>query len=276
MTTSVPVVRAGLLLAAVCVVQPFSAAEVRVVQPFRAAEVRIVQPFRAAVVAADPALKTTSATQPRTQRVSLRTGDGVTIAATWYDPSARPAPGVILLHMLGRSRREWEGVAARLAAEGIGALTIDLRGHGESSGDAAGDFTTMLKDVAAARHHLAARPEVAHSRIGIAGGSLGANLAVLSAADDTAVASTALLSPSLDYRGLRIDSAIRKYGGRPVLIVVSDDDAYAMRTSKELQKAGGGVREILVLNAAGHGTNMLARSPDLARSLVEWFKRTLQ
>ena len=73
----------------------------------------------------------------------------------------------------------------------------------------------MVNDVKAARRHLAARPEVNHSRIGIAGASIGANLAVLAAVDDPTVTSLALLSPTLDYRGLRIEAALRKYGKRP-------------------------------------------------------------
>ena len=215
--------------------------------------------------------------EARDQRVSFRTSDGVTIAATWYEPSVRPAPAVILVHMLGRSRRDWDSLAPRLAGSGIGALALDLRGHGESSGTAPGeDHSAMVRDIEAARRHLATRSDVQHSRIGLAGASLGANLAALEAAADSNVASLALLSASLDYRGLRIEAAVRKYGSRPILLVVSDEDGYARRTAEDLKKAGGGIREVLMLSAAGHGTNMLGRSPDLAPALVAWFQRTLQ
>ncbi|HVJ27934.1 MAG TPA: alpha/beta fold hydrolase [Vicinamibacterales bacterium] len=215
--------------------------------------------------------------EARDQRVSFRTSDGVTIAATWYEPSVRPAPAVILVHMLGRSRRDWDSLASRLADSGIGALALDLRGHGESSGTAPGeDHSAMVRDIEAARRHLATRSDVQHSRIGLAGASLGANLAALEAAADANVASLALLSASLDYRGLRIEAAVRKYGSRPILLVVSDEDGYARRTAEDLKKAGGGIREVLTLSAAGHGTNMLGRSPDLAPALVAWFQRTLQ
>jgi hypothetical protein len=44
---------------------------------------------------------------------------------------------------------------------------------------------------------------------------------------------------------------------------------------RDLQKAGGGVRETLLLSHAGHGTTMLESDPDLGRRLVEWFRRTL-
>ena len=211
----------------------------------------------------------------RPQRVTFRTDDGVALAATWHEPSRRPAPAVVLVHMLQRSRRDWEALGSRLAADGIGALAIDLRGHGESpaAGDPAAGYAAMVQDVRAARRFLAQRGDVLPGSIGVAGASLGANLAAL-AAGDGGFASMALLSPSLDYRGLRIEAAVRKYT-RPLLLVASDDDPYARRSVTDLQKTGAG-REVLSLVGAGHGTNMLSRSYELADVLVEFFRRTLQ
>jgi dienelactone hydrolase len=212
-------------------------------------------------------------------RVTIRTEDGVSLAATWHEPSVRPAPAVILVHMLHKSRRDWDPVAERFAAEGIGALTIDLRGHGDSGGAMEGgdtpNYSALLRDLSAARRYLASRSEVQQSRVGIAGASIGANLAALEASGNATIASLALLSPSLDYRGLRIEAALRKYGGRPALLVSSDDDPYATRSVHDLQKAGGGTREVVVLSHAGHGTVMLGRDQDLGRMLVDWFRRTL-
>jgi len=175
------------------------------------------------------------------QQVSFKTDDGVTVAATWHEPPARPAPAVIYVHMLQRSQADWEGFAAQAAAEGIGGLTIDLRGHGDTPGSNQ-DFSGMVKDVRAARQFLSARGDVTPGRIAIAGASIGATLAAQAAADDASVASLALLSPSLDYRGLRLDAAVKKFGARPVLLVASDDDGYAIRSVRDLEKAGGGIR----------------------------------
>jgi dienelactone hydrolase len=210
---------------------------------------------------------------PFSQRVQLRTDDGVTLAATWYEPSSRPAPAVVLVHMLGRNRRDWDALASRLASEGIGALALDLRGHGESQG-LPSDLAAMVQDVRTARRFVSTRPD-AGGRIGILGASLGATLAVIEAVDDQAVASVALLSPSLDYRGLRVDAAARKYGTRPMLLVASDDDGYAARSARDLKKGAETRREILVLPHAGHGTRMLTENPDLVQALVDWFRRTL-
>jgi hypothetical protein len=68
---------------------------------------------------------------------------------------------------------------------------------------------------------------------------------------------------------------MRKYGGRPALLVSIDDDPYATRSVHDLKKAGGGIREGILLSRAGHGTVMLGRDQDFARTLVDWFRRTL-
>jgi dienelactone hydrolase len=210
--------------------------------------------------------------------VSFRTDDGVTIAATLYLP-ARPGPGIILVHALSRTREDWSAVAARLADAGFVALAIDLRGHGASGplpeGTDLADLTKMMADVRAARAFLASRREAVPGRVGIAGASIGANLAVLLAAGDPTVRSLALLSPGIDYRGLRPEAAMKKYGERPALLVASQEDNYAANSARKLAISGAGIRDLRILNGAGHGTTMMARQPDLAVSLVDWFRRTL-
>jgi dienelactone hydrolase len=208
------------------------------------------------------------------QRITFPTDDGLTLSATWYEPPAPPAPAVIFVHMLQKSRADWDSIAVQLAADGIGALAFDLRGHGESPGSPQ-DYAGMVQDVRAARRFVSSRPDVTPGRIGIAGASIGASLAALAASDDPTVVSLALLSPALDYRGLRLEPALRKFGARRALLVASDDDGYAARTVRALQKAGGGGREVLLLPRAGHGTAMLAAAPDLGRRLLEWFRQTL-
>ena len=241
-----------------------------------------VSTVRGVLAVAAIIILTTVAPQTANSRtVSIRTDDGVTLAGTFYEASRRPAPAVILLHMLTRSREDWDAVASRLADAGFHVLAIDFRGHGGSSGGppaAAGgpDVTRLVLDVQAARAFLVARTDlVIPSAVGIAGASLGANVAILEGAGDPAVRSLALLSPGLDYRSLKTDAALRKYGGRPAMLLAGSNDPYAVRSVKELAAGGGGVREIRIIENAGHGTMMLRSDQDLGRTLVDWFQRTL-
>lgn len=129
--------------------------------------------------------------------------------------------------------------------------------------------------MSAALRYLDEHPEVSAGRLGVAGASLGANVGVTVAAGRENVVSLALLSPSLDYRGLRIEAAMRRYGPRPALLVSSIEDAYASRSVRSLAEIGPGTREIVSLDYAGHGAVMLVRRPDLVDTLVDWFSRTL-
>ncbi len=213
-----------------------------------------------------------------TQDVSFRTDDGVTIAGTLFLPG-KPGPGIMLLHALSRTREDWHTTANRLADAGFVVLTFDLRGHGASGPLPAGtdlsDLTRMTADVRAARAFLASRKEVAPNRIGIAGASIGANLAILLAANDPTVRSLVLLSPGIDYRGLRPEAALKKYGDRPAMLVASQEDNYSATSARQLAASGPGIRDLRLLNGAGHGPNILVHQPDLVAAVVDWFRRTL-
>jgi alpha-beta hydrolase superfamily lysophospholipase len=208
--------------------------------------------------------------------IVLRAADGATLAASLYESGQPGGPGVVLVHMLRRTHADWNTLADSLQQAGITVVALDLRGHGNSSGhlDPDGDLGGLVQDVQAAVGLLAARSDVGRGRIGIAGASLGASLAALAAAADPSVRSIALLSPSLDYRGLRCEAALKKYAPRPALLVAASDDPYAMRSMRQLTEAGP-ANEALTLEGAGHGTVMLTRDPDLVGRLVEWFRKTL-
>ena len=68
---------------------------------------------------------------------------------------------------------------------------------------------------------------------------------------------------------------MRQYGARPALLAASLKDPYAARSARTLAHEPPGLRELRWSDEAAHGTELLARDPDLGRALVEWFQRTL-
>ncbi|MBI2188154.1 MAG: hypothetical protein HYU37_13715 [Acidobacteria bacterium] len=206
--------------------------------------------------------------------VTLRAADGRTVGGLMFDARERPAPAVVLVPMLGRPKDDWQMVAERLVEANIGALAIDLPGASLPA-DAA-ELQRWHEPISAAVAYLAARPtEVQSDAIGVAGASLGANLAVLAAAADPAVRSLALISPTLDYRGVRIELSMEQYGPRPALLMASVHDPYAARSVRVLAQEAAGTRDVRWSDVPAHGTILLAREADLVRQLVEWFQRTL-
>jgi dienelactone hydrolase len=220
--------------------------------------------FGPAVVATLLVLTADAAAQ---RRVTFRAEDGATLSGAYYEPSRRPASGIVLLPMLRRSHADWDAAASQLSDAGFAVLALDYR-----NGDELGAYAL---DVRAAKAFLRERSEVTPGSLGIAGASIGANLAVLDAADDPGVLSIALLSPGLDYKGLRTEAAMKKYGGRPALLAGSTKDPYAARSIRHLTTIGSGLREVRLTDAVAHGTTLLAREGDLLSALVDWFKRTL-
>ena len=207
--------------------------------------------------------------------VSFRASDGRTLTGLLMEADVRPAPAVVLVPMLGRPREDWQQVAQRLADAQISALAIELPGAAVPPGPQA--LAGWSEDIRAAVAFLATRPaDVRAGSIGVAGASLGANLAALAAAADPSVRAIALVSPSLDYRGVRIEEPMRVYGARPALLMASLQDPYAARSIRELSHEAPGPRELRWSSVPAHGSVLLQRDGDLIGSLVEWFQRTLQ
>jgi pimeloyl-ACP methyl ester carboxylesterase len=81
-------------------------------------------------------------------------GEGSGGHASRPDLDASPDPGhspFLLVHGLASNARTWDGVAARLAAQGHPVVAIDQRGHGLSDKPDDGyDYATVTGDLAAA------------------------------------------------------------------------------------------------------------------------------
>lgn len=93
------------------------------------------------------------------------------LAADIFDGGGAP---VLLLHGGGQTRRAWDQTARLLAAAGRRAITVDLRGHGESGWVESGDyrFSTYAADVAALVRDVADRYHAAPTIVGASLGGL--------------------------------------------------------------------------------------------------------
>ena len=92
--------------------------------------------------------------------------DGVRIAADRLgDPLA---PAVVFLHGGGQTRRSWGRAAVAVAERGWQAVTVDLRGHGESDWSEDGDYrvTTFAGDVLEVLRQLPPRPVLVGASLG--------------------------------------------------------------------------------------------------------------
>lgn len=216
----------------------------------------------AAVLIAQPALA---------DDVQLRTADGLQLHGI-HEPVAGATRGVLLVHGEGRTANDWKFLQGKLEHNGFSSLAIDLRGHGGSqvpAGDAQSDeaFQAMTADVTAG---LAFLREHGASELMIVGADLGANLALGAGSDVPEVRNAVLLSPGLKIHGLRADAALKAWGDRPVLMVVSNDDPYAAKSALLLEAQARGPKHLEIYAAAGKGATMLNREPACEGLVMSW------
>ena len=215
------------------------------------------------------------------QDIRLTTTDGIEIAGT-YVPGSLPF-GVVLLHARPTTKESWEGFARLLNEAGFHTLAIDFRGHGESGGthyeEMADDETqkSIFDVMAAADFLLKKDPQMA---IGLAGASIGANLALQYGAANPAQF-LLLLSVGLNYRGIETGRmAVAVPEDLPVKFVTALDDnrvpGNSTQTETLYNACASKNKTIQVFREGGHGTEIIARNPDFAKKLVEWIKESCE
>jgi len=111
---------------------------------------------------------------PEKRAIDFQVSDDVTLRGdAWGPRSARPA---LLLHGGGQTRHSWSGAAASIAARGWQAISLDLRGHGDSdwSPDGLYGFERFTADTLAVARSLPQPPVVVGASLGGVAGLLAA------------------------------------------------------------------------------------------------------
>jgi dienelactone hydrolase len=220
------------------------------------------------------------AAAPTSSEMSLSTPDGFTLKGTLTLPEGKgKAPVVILAHQFRSDREAWAPLVAQLTARGIGALALDLRGHGAStlkdgsdvrvsedfkaSAQAVG-FDRIPADLAQAATWLRAQPGVDGQRLGLAGASVGALSALMAGPDVHPVAILALSPAGTSAFGEgaadRLQARVRQ-GQATVLVLAAEGDKGAAENA-QLLKGLPGV-SVQFSEGDAHGTAFLPARADL-------------
>lgn len=215
--------------------------------------------------------------------VTLKTTDKVSLAATYHAAAEKTPVAIVLMPMLGDSRKSWEPFAIKAARAGISVLLLDPRGHGESAnpyGQAPERWSRQRwlevdEDPAAAVAWLEGRGYPA-SYIFLGGASIGGSLALRRAASDPRLGGAALLSPGDNPKRVPASSFIAAYGRRPLFIASAADDPDFDAVAERLSSAAAGPVKRLRLERGGHGTEILAdpaSGPALETAMISWLTR---
>lgn len=213
---------------------------------------------------------------PYLQEIVIPMADELPIVGTLKgDNSNGPQPGILLLHMLGGTRNDWEttGFADVLNQNGYATLAIDMRGHGESISSV--DWALAEQDLIAVWDWFMSQPGINPDTSGIVGSSIGSNLALRTAANQSSVQASVLLSPGLNYRDVTTDDVMPNMD-RPVLIVTMADDTYAAESSEALQGLNPDISQLVIEPGNAHGTRMFGAYAGLEAVIIEFLDANLK
>lgn len=216
------------------------------------------------------------------KRISLKTSDGKSISADYYQiVGKRDAPAVILAHMMPSTKESWREFAKKLNEAGFQAMAIDFRGHGESEGGPEGflDFSDSehqesIKDIESAAEFFLVR-EVPFGKMAFVGASIGANLSLQFQSKHPEVKASVLLSPGLNYRGIETEQMAKKLKKSQSAFFAAggDNDEYSTETARKLcETAVSENKEIKILKNAGHGTMIFKNNPSLMDEIANWLR----
>lgn len=209
--------------------------------------------------------QSTNLNEQAPEKISIENSEGVKLVGELYRPT-QSKKGVILFHMLGGSKKDWGGLIDQLVENNLTVLAADLRGHGESAGRDS-DYQLMREDVIKWISFLNNR--TGDQEVFLIGASIGANLAVEAAQNDSGVKKIVLLSPGLDYRGINIEEAIAQIK-IPTLAIASKEDQYSFSSTGTLKEKNNAI-ETVELENAGHGTSMLSAS--IVEKISDWLAK---
>ena len=215
------------------------------------------------------------------QSVSLSTQDGWALAAL-YLPADSGKKTVVLLHDLGKNKEEFSTFKSDLAREGFGYLAVDLRGHGQSTGQGLAytfakegvdnQYNKMTRDVDAAVSFLRKKGVSAEDTV-VLGAGLGANVAAKSMSFSPDVSALALISPTTNHRDVLSIPAMRLYKGDVLIAAGAADkksflEASVIRNVAFLSAGEGKVTFLTAYDLTSH--DMLDKY--LHPAVIQWLK----
>ena len=219
---------------------------------------------------------------PTPKKHLFLTNDNVGLVGDIYTPNDQNRhPAVVLAHMLGRTRADYQSLLEPLTNAGFVVVNLDLRGHGSSVNSGAKhldfnnfteqDWAQLPKDVLYVLKELKGVRGVDSSKLSLVGASIGANAVIIAAAQNADVQAVVALSPGLKFHSLQPAGALASYH-KPLLLVAAADDKYSYTTVTQLHSQDSTSQTVLY-PTGGHGTKMLISHPDLNAQIATWLSK---
>ncbi len=242
--------------------------------------------------------------------VTFSSTDGIKTNG-FFIPGAKNRPTVIVLHGYGANKSDVLNFAEILHHHRYNVLVFDFRGHGQTKGQCTLGYNET-RDLAGAVNYLMTREDIDQNKIGVLGCSMGANTAIIGAANDqrikAVVADSGFASfagtvtrfaklfyklpkypfvpPAIWFAQLRAGfnagkadatKYIGKISPRPVFIIGGyRDQRIPLENQKELFKAAGEPKQLWLAPEADHLEARSLWPREYEKRVVSFFDKYLK
>lgn len=222
--------------------------------------------------------------------IMVQTKDAHIIKATltYNQSSKQKYPTVLLLHSLGYTSKNWGNLISYLNKAGYAVIAMDLRGHGKSVYDsklhehswvyfkpkAYQRFPSDVVDILNQAQKTSKKVSV--NNYAIIGADIGANTAILAARQfKYKPKAMALISPSINFKGLYVPIKLTEIGTVPVLAMACTQDRYSMGQERTIARFAQGAFFVKNYPKGGMGMMMLKVNPSMSYDITKWIARYL-
>lgn len=219
------------------------------------------------------------------KKIFLETKDSIRISANLYKID-NPVSWFVLIHMMPATKESWKDFSEYLLNFNYRSIAIDLRGHGESDGGPNSylefkdeDRQKSILDLDSAVSYIIKEEGATPEKITIVGASIGANLALKYISENKEFKKVVLLSPGLDYRGIKTEPLAKLLeNSQSVLLVgAKDDERSGGNIVSQIRKIesvipSGVKTEVKIYNDGGHGTDILKGHNELKELIINFIK----
>ena len=208
------------------------------------------------------------------ESIFLTTKDGVKIAANYRNVDIskyqQPIGWLVLIHMMPATKESFHQLAEEFQNIGYESIAIDLRGHGESD-----KGSESILDLEIAVDYLVKNRGAKSDKISFIGASIGANLSLQYISEHSEFKTAILLSPGLNYRGIKTEPMVKNLkAGQKVFFVSARDDGDNAEENQKLYDLTpeNVINKIKIYRTGGHGTDILENQAELVTELVKFIK----
>lgn len=226
------------------------------------------------------------------RNIEIQTKDEMILSGTLSIPKSaninNKVPLVILLHSLGSNRFVYEPLANELKEKNIASIALDVRGHRQSTTKLSGKksfwqnyrnktyekYPTDIQEIInfAKENYVA----IDANRVSVVGADINANAASIAAGKNPKeIKSLVLITPILEFKGLKPAQSLMNYGKHPVTIIVCENDIKNYKDAIILEKYAAGTVNFIKTKTGGTGDNILKLNPELNKTISTWLQNNI-